>query len=423
MKLFFVFALCISSSFAGSIPEPQHEHTSKAVDRLHYFVVDDKNSEITKLLKEGANTIIRIINKHMPAHADQTNDDEHSTEATTETSTESLIERININALNHIGYTKLMEAVSHGEGDIVNMLLELGAKPNIQQPVSGTGALALAAQYGFEDIVENLIKHNADVNIVDNNGDDSLYLALKNGFYSIAATLVEHGANLSQYKELSKSTVLGCVAAKVDLKFRLVLAKNDIHFDDWKNGLEMAIKQGDAKTTELIINECPVDLSKIKKPYPLHLAASGGFEDVIEVLLNNGADINAEDNYGNQPLFWAAYSGRDSIAKQLLNHGAKINTRNKNGFTPLHLACHEGKTKVVEVLLENGADINATSNKGDTPIMWAAYFNHLDIVQILIKNHANVYLNNNAGTTAREFAREKGYSSIANILMDAERDS
>ena len=75
---------------------------------------------------------------------------------------------------------------------------------------------------------------------------------------------------------------------------------------------------------------------------------------------------------GNDPLHAACWDGSTAVVELLLKNGAAINAKDHHGNTALHSAVKNEKTQVVNLLLKNGADINAKDDYGDTPLHWAA---------------------------------------------------
>lgn len=101
---------------------------------------------------------------------------------------------------------------------------------------------------------------------------------------------------------------------------------------------------------------------------PLHLAVARGGIDIVELLIAKGADVNAQDKHGNTPLQVAAENGRKEYAELLLAKGADVNAKDLLGKTALHkMRTMYGKS-AAEVLLAKGADVNAKNNGGKTPL-------------------------------------------------------
>ncbi|OIW26858.1 ankyrin, partial [Coniochaeta ligniaria NRRL 30616] len=91
------------------------------------------------------------------------------------------------------------------------------------------------------------------------------------------------------------------------------------------------------------------------------------------LLLSNGAVVDAEDNHGNTPLHWAASLGHHTCTRLLLTHGARVQAENNEGATPLHMATTRGDALVVQLLLENGARHDAKGPDGETALYWLLY--------------------------------------------------
>lgn len=93
---------------------------------------------------------------------------------------------------------------------------------------------------------------------------------------------------------------------------------------------------------------------------PLSLAASGGFVNIIKLLLDNGAEINSRtgSKLGISPLMLAAMNGHVAAVKLLLDMGSDINAQiETNRNTALTLACFQGRHEVVSLLLDRKANV------------------------------------------------------------------
>ena len=102
---------------------------------------------------------------------------------------------------------------------------------------------------------------------------------------------------------------------------------------------------------------------------PLHEAAGGDSPEVVQALLDAGADPNARGaKDGWAPLHVAADSETLEVIKVLVDGGADLNARNEDGLTPLHGATQERNPEVVKMLLDAGADPKARDSEGRIPV-------------------------------------------------------
>ena len=185
---------------------------------------------------------------------------------------------------------------------------------------------------------------------------------------------------------------------------------------------------------------------------PLHAASYGGHLDVAQLLLENGANINLQDDRGKTPLV-AAYGGNDNleamrlllkhgattdilyidlwlilheasyygpvgVMELLLQHNADVNARSKYNWTPLIWASAGGCVEAVQLLLEHGADINAQSELHGTSLCRASSSGHLDIVRVLLEHGADVHVREGRDRTAFQLATTYGHPEIAKLLLE-----
>lgn len=99
----------------------------------------------------------------------------------------------------------------------------------------------------------------------------------------------------------------------------------------------------------------------------LNMAVFKGEIENVKKLVGKGVDVNAAADDDWPPLFWAAYKGYEDVVAFLIESGADIHARFRNEATPLHYAASDGRTDVALLLLEKGADASAKSRFGHTP--------------------------------------------------------
>jgi ankyrin repeat protein len=127
---------------------------------------------------------------------------------------------------------------------------------------------------------------------------------------------------------------------------------------------------------------------------PLHLASGKGHTEIVEFLLNHGADIELETCTGHTPMMlaaWYAGDGKYETIKVLLEHGAKANRKNKDGGTALHRAAMYSGKEVINLLISYGADVNAREEYQITPLHQAAMLKNIDAAKALIENGADIF--------------------------------
>jgi hypothetical protein len=196
--------------------------------------------------------------------------------------------------------------------------------------------------------------------------------------------------------------------------------------------LHLASRHGNYSLVQRLL-ESHVNISRVHSGWTaLHTAAGGGYLEVVKILLDAGANVNAAAAAGREgrtALQAAAGGGHLEVVRMLLDAGAHVNAaaERREGRTALQAAAGGGHLEVVRMLLDAGANVNATAaGYGDqTALQAAATRGRLEVVRMLLDAGANVNATAAAagreGRTALQAAAGGGHLEVVRMLLDARR--
>lgn len=115
---------------------------------------------------------------------------------------------------------------------------------------------------------------------------------------------------------------------------------------------------------------------------PLHMAASNGNIELVDILIRGGATVDARDALGNTPLLMGAMNGHLDVVRSLLATGADPNSSGGE-YTALHVAAIGGHLELVALLLRNGANVNPIHDDPWPPLQLAIVNGHKDVADLL----------------------------------------
>ena len=315
-----------------------------------------------------------------------------------------------INLTNNYGVTPLALAAQQGNPAVLDLLLKAGAKPN--DPVNfvnaGETPLMTAARSANVDAVKTLARAGADVNAKEAwSGQTALMWAAADGDSAMAATLLELGA---------------------DLHARSNGGTTPFHF---------AVRKGDMRTVQTML-AAGADVNDKRSgdfATPLLIAIINGHEDLVDVLLDKGADPNTEGgttaltNTGSKASEVKITLKTPSFRDQLRDVGTEgDNGRNNNWGRPLFAAVHVAnwyvsdeliivnidRLRVIKSLLEHGADVNGRNTDmeprwsgarhrrrlvGATALLQAAKSADVEAMKLLLANGADPKINTSLNIT------------------------
>jgi ankyrin repeat protein len=217
------------------------------------------------------------------------------------------------------------------------------------------------------------------------------------GNLNIVKLLVEKGAEVYSNPMASYPAVMDAAWNKqehVVNYFLHEIPKKAIGTNDLGVTINLASRQGWTEIVKKHIERDPLAVHQRGwiGDTPLHWSSHNGFEDIVILLIDKGADIEADEiNWiGGKPLHWASEHAPNTT-KILLEHGAQVNSRNEKegspcyGRTPLiHNATQrEDCSEITEMLLKAGADLHAVDAEGKTALQWAKERKNTKIESIL----------------------------------------
>jgi Ankyrin repeats (3 copies)/Ankyrin repeat len=177
---------------------------------------------------------------------------------------------------------------------------------------------------------------------------------------------------------------------------------------------------GFANLVEQLIIKYPEHVNAIDGHYmtPAVAALAGRYFQLAQVLHRNGSSVESRGDYGSTPLHSAVHRGDLEMVQVLLEFGVDVNAQNSNLLTPLIFAStgYGDHLRVARLLIEQGADPNSRDWRGFTPLHHALERSRIEMACILIEHGASVEVKDNNGRTPLDIASEEQREEIIKLL-------
>ncbi|MGC4044078.1 MAG: ankyrin repeat domain-containing protein [Armatimonas sp.] len=315
-------------------------------------------------------------------------------------------------------YTPLLVALHYGFFEAAKALIAVGADPNSATD-AGLTPLLIAVRKGEVELAQQLLAAGAEPNKAmaavppGARGHSPLVRAAGDGNLAMVKLLLEHGADINKRDGAGRTALL---AACLRPEGAIFWADNDE-----KRGLESATET--AWPANLSV-EAREELLKARD-------ATGEWDSVITLLLERGADVEAETpgtgpnetllfKGAGTPLLAAAQRGDAPLVKKLLAAGAL--PRSVCGTSPLQLALQSGKNQeTIRLLLDAGASLIDRDSEGISPLENAVRVGYLEGIQRLVDAGADLAVRSpEHGATLLHSAAQSGHAEIVQYLLDAD---
>ncbi len=273
----------------------------------------------------------------------------------------------------------------------------------------GVSILHIAAWHGNTEIIKLLLDNGSDINAKDNKMRTPLHVAMFNNQIRAAKFLIDNGADINAKDNNEKISSL-FIALNIKaitnncLNISKKILEKNFNFNEkdncGNNILHICAKKGNTKLFKQFIGFVNINEKNFYFETALHMAVNNNNIEIVKLLLDNGADVNAKDVEENTPLHIASEKGYTKVVNQLLtNKKSKnkinINEKDNDWNTPLHMAANNNKIGIVKLLLDNGADVNAKDVLGIIPLCDAVNNNNIAIIKLLFKKENDININNN----------------------------
>eukprot|EP01119_Soliformovum_irregulare_P015441 TRINITY_DN4347_c0_g1_i2.p1 TRINITY_DN4347_c0_g1~~TRINITY_DN4347_c0_g1_i2.p1 ORF type:complete len:776 (+),score=247.52 TRINITY_DN4347_c0_g1_i2:101-2428(+) len=308
---------------------------------------------------------------------------------------------------------------------------------NEQLDEEGNTLFMFACRDGNTLVVESALKRNVPLNFVNKSGWGPIHYACLGKQDAIVKRLLEfekidlgrtHSTILTSTNLNNGWTPFLVAASKNSLDLMTYLLDQGANIDDeataGHSALMIAACNGQTDMAKMLLNRgANVHLKTSgKREGALYYASRNGYLEIVDQLLQHGADIREAVANGATALHSTIIGRNLDIAELLISRGADVNREQLDGTTPLHIASVTANQAMVDLLLKHGANVDAPNAYGKTPLHDAAFHGHVEMAGKFIEKGAKLDFCDNDGmtplhTAAGAKSKEGDHLSVVKLLL------
>ena len=343
-----------------------------------------------------------------------------------------LLEDVHLDKPDSQGYTPLMVAAASDREQVVHDLIKRGASLEILGP-KGDTAFHLACRHAGVAVVSLFLKHAELLDIRGAGGRTPLMSSIQNSRVEIAKLVLDSTEDVEASDEDGNTALHYAAMEKMTDVVRLLISDRGVNQNRTTTTksiftpLHYAARNCNFEIMEFLVK----NRAECSTPTPEWDGARSAFHlvmlepglsryraDCLRLLLRHGAEIDQPDGAGRTPLHWAAQHGELGKVKWLISNRAKLEAQTKDSLTPLHLAVEARHLEIARLLLDAGSNKDAGMKYGSkTALHIASGANSIDLVKELLARKAFV-------DPEHTFCDSAGlYEKTTPLLMAIENDN
>ncbi|KAJ1535552.1 hypothetical protein HK096_002381 [Nowakowskiella sp. JEL0078] len=316
---------------------------------------------------------------------------------------------------NDEGISAMHIAVEANSADLMELLMENNVAIDMKNKERLT-PLHQAVQYKAVHSVEALVKKVADINALDKKRYSPLHFAASSGNLEIVVLLCENKADINA-ETASKETPLSLAALDGNIEIMEYLLKNGADVNgSYSRPIIQAAVGGHKEAINLLYEfKADVNATDLEGNTALHKCNDNNKEEIVQLLIDLGANVNAISKSGIPPFFTVIQANLEIFVR----NGADLKIKSNSGQTVLDYVCEEESLDACKVLIEAGANVNTLFNSPMFTFIWS-----FEIVKLLLEHGADVNFKNNNlnGSTPILYAATYSNPVTFNLLLKAGAD-